>query len=96
MAKIIRIVQATPESPEFLFACPGCGFDHWFKTTGGAPRWTWNGSFDRPTLSPSLLVTTPTPGRRCHSFIRDGRIQFLRDCDHALAGQTVDLPEIDT
>ncbi|WP_027489383.1 DUF6527 family protein [Rhodanobacter sp. OR92] len=31
----------------------------------------------------------------CHSFVRDGRIQFLGDCTHALAGQTVDLPEIE-
>ena len=31
---------------------------------------------------------------RCHSFVTDGRIQFLADCTHALAGQTVDLPEI--
>lgn len=23
----------------------------------------------------------------------DGRIQFLNDCTHALAGQTVDLPD---
>lgn len=29
----------------------------------------------------------------CHSFIRAGKIQFLGDCTHALAGQTVDLPE---
>ena len=29
----------------------------------------------------------------CHSFVTDGRIQFLADCTHALAGQTVDLPE---
>lgn len=29
----------------------------------------------------------------CHSFVTDGRIQFLGDCTHALAGQTVDLPE---
>jgi len=29
----------------------------------------------------------------CHSFVTDGRIQFLGDCSHALAGQTVDLPE---
>lgn len=29
----------------------------------------------------------------CHSFVTDGRIQFLSDCTHALAGQTVDLPE---
>jgi hypothetical protein len=31
----------------------------------------------------------------CHSFVRDGRIQFLSDCTHALAGQTVDLPEVE-
>lgn len=29
----------------------------------------------------------------CHSFVRSGRIEFLRDCTHGLAGQTVDLPE---
>ena len=28
----------------------------------------------------------------CHSFVTDGRIQFLSDCTHGLAGQTVDLP----
>lgn len=31
---------------------------------------------------------------RCHSFVTDGKIQFLDDCSHAMAGQTVDLPEI--
>ena len=34
----------------------------------------------------------PTPFV-CHSFVTDGRIQFLGDCTHALAGQTVDLPD---
>lgn len=29
----------------------------------------------------------------CHSFVTDGKIQFLNDCSHELAGQTVDLPE---
>lgn len=29
----------------------------------------------------------------CHSFITDGKIQFLDDCTHALAGQTVELPD---
>jgi hypothetical protein len=28
----------------------------------------------------------------CHSFVRDGRIEFLSDCTHRLAGQTVPLP----
>lgn len=34
------------------------------------------------------------PGRDevCHSFVTDGRIQFLGDCTHKLAGQTVELP----
>jgi hypothetical protein len=27
----------------------------------------------------------------CHSFVREGRIQYLGDCTHALAGQTVPL-----
>jgi hypothetical protein len=29
----------------------------------------------------------------CHSFVTDGMIQFLSDCTHALAGQTVPLPD---
>lgn len=29
----------------------------------------------------------------CHSFVTDGKIQFLGDCTHALAGQTVDLED---
>lgn len=33
----------------------------------------------------------PRFGMRCHSYVTDGRIQFLGDCTHALAGQTVPL-----
>ena len=31
----------------------------------------------------------------CHTFVTDGQIQYLGDCTHALAGQTVDLQEMD-
>jgi hypothetical protein len=31
---------------------------------------------------------------RCHSFVRAGRIEFLNDSTHALAGKTVDLPDL--
>jgi hypothetical protein len=66
-------------------------------------RWTFNGDFDKPTFSPSLNTwwggfrsgDHDVPLHRCHSFIRDGRIHFLVDCTHALAGQTVDLPEVE-
>lgn len=30
---------------------------------------------------------------RCHTYVTDGRIQFLTDCSHAMAGQTVELPK---
>ncbi|WP_296540048.1 DUF6527 family protein [Rhizorhabdus sp.] len=91
------------------FHCPGCGEQH-SCTVGegsGRPRWGWNGDLDRPTLTPSVLVTYNGPdagkldedGFRappaiCHSFVIDGQIRFLTDSTHALAGQTVDLPEI--
>lgn len=34
-----------------------------------------------------------SPCSVCHSFVTDGRIQFLGDCTHAMAGKTVDLPD---
>lgn len=61
------------------------------------PHWTFNGDLDRPTFTPSVLTEQPMPGgkmHRCHSYVTDGRIQFLGDCTHALAGQTVDLPDV--
>jgi hypothetical protein len=54
---------------------------------------------EKPTFSPSMLVNANTPKHlkltRCHSFVRDGKIQFLSDCDHNLKGQTIDLEDID-
>ncbi len=47
---------------------------------------------------PPASAENPNPGPQtkvrdtCHSFVVDGRIQFLGDCTHELAGQTVDLP----
>lgn len=61
--------------------------------------WSFNGDMDKPTFNPSVLNTSNWgPERRelrCHSYVTAGRIQFLPDCTHPLAGQTVDLPEID-
>ena len=30
----------------------------------------------------------------CHTFITDGMVQFLGDCTHPLAGQTLPLPDL--
>lgn len=84
------------------FYCPGCQRSHAIQSGSDfGPNWTWNGSLDRPTFTPSVLVTYDgkdagigrAPPAVCHSFVTDGRIQFLTDCTHALAGQTVDLPK---
>jgi hypothetical protein len=79
-----------------LFECPGCECLHVVYVAGaGHPVWSFNESVDLPTISPSLLVRS----RRwkqdtvCHSFINDGMIQFLGDCTHKLANQTVPIPD---
>jgi hypothetical protein len=42
-------------------------------------------------LAPDNVRDTP----QCHSFIRDGMIQYLGDCTHALADQTVPMEPLD-
>lgn len=83
------------------FECPGCEGVHGIAIGDGAgPRWGFNGNVDQPTFTPSIKVTCdwgdPPKHMVCHSFVTDGKIQFLADCTHELAGQTVDLPDWDT
>lgn len=102
-----------------VFECPGCNIWHQVMTgNGDGPRWGWNGSAEKPTFTPSILVrwdhwTPPATTLEisakirsgeivqtkvsdvCHSFVTDGRIQFLSDCTHSLAGQTVDIPDLE-
>jgi hypothetical protein len=103
------------------FFCPGCREMHVVWTgEGPGPRWGWNGNAEKPTFTPSVLVTgrgftdageaafeawhaagCPKPApqfesqdKRCHTFVTDGRIQFLSDCTHPLAGQTVNMVDV--
>jgi hypothetical protein len=79
-----------------LFECPGCESLHVVYVAGtGHPVWSFNENVEHPTISPSVLVSWTefdTP-KTCHSFIKDGMIQFLGDCTHKLAGQTVQIPD---
>lgn len=47
----------------------------------------WTGGWERDAAGNTIPVT-------CHTFITDGRVQYLGDCTHHLAGQTVDLPDL--
>jgi hypothetical protein len=115
MSIIQKFVEEEGKPKMFLFWCPACNCGHLF--TEGI--WEWNENFDKPTISPSLLVKlvkvpkdipknedgtyqVDQNGRIvgctdevCHSFVTDGRIQFLSDCTHSLSGQTVDLVDFD-
>lgn len=62
---------------------------------GNEPRatWGWNGDLVNVGLEPSIL-THMGRGEQdftCHSFLRNGQWQFLGDCTHALANQTVPM-----
>ena len=114
--RVVRRLLA--ENFDHIFFCPGCRCGHGFNAyLNKLPRWQFNGEMDRPTLSPSLLMTSSKltdagradyfawcdagyPERTapfetvplvCHSFVTEGQIQFLSDCTHELAGQTVAL-----
>lgn len=111
----LRGVLRTIENGHLGFWCPGCEEMHVLS-----PGWTFDGNYERPTFSPSVLVTSGCkcpqykPGEscwctynanevkegrppapfvcsRCHSFVRNGEIQFLADCTHKLVGKTVPL-----
>jgi hypothetical protein len=103
-----------------MIFCPGCKYTHVLNVNpdNGRPMWDFNGDYDKPTFSPSLLVRTghhvpgqpkaedcdackecaaegvPTFCSICHSYIKDGNIQFLSDSTHELSGQTVPLGDV--
>ena len=98
----VCFIREWPQGRGMLtYWCPGCKGGHTIYF-GGGETWQWNGDAVRPTLSPSVLARphavsfdesggNRTYQPRCHSFVRDGRIEYLADSDHELAGQTVDM-----
>jgi len=87
----IRKVPRSETTWQYHFVCPGCNAEHAFDD-----RWGFNGDFEKPTISPSFLQQGSLGDNKygtCHSFIKDGMIQFLGDCTHELKGQTVPLPD---
>lgn len=102
MALLRPVIGKDPPSRGARFRCPGCDCWHviWFEGEG-RPHWTRSGPDDAPTISPSVRTRfhrngIDAPGEVggcCHLFIREGRIQYLADCTHSLAGQTVPMEE---
>jgi len=111
-AKLRHCKDGAKEYDLLWLWCPGCDEHHAVKVNTPS-GWGWNGSEEKPTITPSILVRGIKPIsdeeaqrilRRehfepiptvCHSFVTDGKIQFLSDSTHSLAGQTVDLSDLD-
>jgi hypothetical protein len=80
----------------YIFYCEGCAMCHSFDN-----RWNFNGDMEKPTFYPSLLVQMRNAivnnivanNYVCNSFVREGKIEYLNDCSHKLAGNTVELKD---
>lgn len=93
MAKFYLLKNTGADETLYIFHCPGCNYGHWIRTSGKEPRWEFNNDLEKPTVSPSILVFKDDPSLRCHSFVKNGQIEFLSDCYHGLKSTTVELPE---
>ena len=80
--------------------CPACGFEHSFSVDferrGHHTNYVWefNGDYDKPTFSPSILSNKDKWQKHhpvCHSFLKEGVWQFLGDCTHEMANQHVPM-----
>lgn len=77
----------------YLFWCPGCKERHHYDVgRPERPNWTFNGDFQSPTFTPSLLY--PSKPIRCHLFLTNGVLIYCNDCDHNLAAMRVPLPDL--
>lgn len=85
----------------YNYWCIGCKCVHHLDK-----RWTLTGTEEKPTIRPSILVPKGLTEEKikankilcmvsvnplCHSFITEGQIQYLQDCEHELKGQTIDM-----
>lgn len=82
--------------------CPNCGHAHTVPVGGDGNNWTWNGNYEKPTVTPSLKVAYPPPfpGAKervlCHFVLTDGILHYQDDFEGPLKGQSVPAKEIFT
>lgn len=89
-----------------LFYCEGCGGCHGVNETWEFNGDLENPTFHPSILVRGTVPITDEEAERilkgekvepkllrCHSFVTDGRMEYLSDCTHALAGTTVKLKD---
>lgn len=93
-----KLVSGLPHNG-LKFYCPACKAPH--RIQAGPNGFYWNGDTQKPTVSPSIFFQTFKPctlddtkdvAYICHSWVADGKISFLPESTHTMAGQTHELP----
>src|SRR2546421_407867 len=89
----------------FSWWCPGCDEGHPLPYERA---WTFDGNLEAPTFTPSFLhswkrfagyteagvgIGEPAP-YVCHYIVTKGQVAYCDDCTHALAGQTIAMPDL--
>lgn len=99
VAALRTVNEGGREYTSLLFTCPGCAEIsgsglHMLPVNSDwkTPQWSFDGDLEAPTVNPSIL--TRYNDGVCHSFMRAGALEFLGDCTHSMAGQTVPLPPL--
>ena len=83
--RLIRLVTDGQKNVGWTFFRPGCQSGHYLDL-----RWKFNGDFDRPTFTPSL-ISNPDRPKRCHLTITDAQITYHGDSWHELKGKTISM-----
>lgn len=97
MSKLRKTQDWKPGMPDYTFYCPGCKCDHGIWTTQtefNNPVWNISMNLDSPSVDPSLMIDKDTD-TQCHLIIKEGKIHYCDDCRHELAGQTVEMENIE-
>lgn len=108
MAKLVELNREYWPTGGYGHWCPACNSGHEINVEPDrrGVKWSFDGNKQRPTFHPSInlrwgnKVSDPEwagkgdIGGICHYFITNGQIIYCGDCTHAMAGQTVDLPDI--
>lgn len=97
---VAKHISDDGKKTSYRIHCPACKNSHVFDE-----RWTFDGNYETPTFSPSMLVhedktwrenSNDKHGHRCHSYVRKGVMEFLSDCTHSMKNTRVELEEINT
>lgn len=107
MKKLIHVTEPDGTHYGWAFECPGCGENHCVTSgwtfNGDEERPTFSPSLlvrgvERITDDEHARIMRGEQVTQreyvCHSFIVEGRIQFLADCTHHLAGKTVEMADV--